>query len=183
MHCIPSQMILQVNHSLLTSPVVISAVSLRTWSLAVRAMALLVQPMVRVPPQAPSPPSSLPVGPPQAAPAPALLSPPSPPSCSHSHHLCLHLPLHLPRQWLAGHLHLLLSQSHQPNLPNTINPQSHLECWPPRNAASSPAGLVHHLLLMLLFLHQVSLLLHYLSSNLLTSQPAENLRKPVLLFK
>lgn len=32
----------------------ISAVSWRTWSLAVKAMALLVQPTVRVPPQAPN---------------------------------------------------------------------------------------------------------------------------------
>lgn len=142
-------------HSLLTSPVVVSAASWRTWNLAVRDMALLVQPMVRVPPRAPSPPSSLPVGPPQAAPVPVPLSPPFPPRYFHSHHLCPLLPLHLPQQWLAWQRHLLLSPSHRPSRQNTFSPPLHPEPQPSRNAASSPAGLVHLLLLRLLLLHQV----------------------------
>lgn len=145
-------MVTFVNRSLLTSGLVISEVSWRTWSLAVKAMALLVQPMARVPPQALSPPSSLPAGLPQEAPAPAPLSPQSPLRCSHSHRLCLCRPLHRPRQQLVGLLHLLSSQRHQPSHLNTCSPQ------PPRNAASFLAGLVQQLLLMPLFLPQVSLI-------------------------
>lgn len=133
----------------------ISAVSLRTWSLAVRAMALLVQPTVRVPPQAPSPPLSLPVEPQQAALAPAPHNPLFPPRCSHSRLLCLPLPLHLRWQWWALQLHQVLSQSHQPSHLNTFSPQLHLGLWPRRNAASSPAGLVHLLLLRLPLFSQV----------------------------
>lgn len=139
---------------LVTSHVLISAASWRTWSLAVRAMALLVQPMVRVPLQAPSPPSSLPAGPPQAAPVPVPLSPPSPPMCFHSHHPCPLLPFHLPQQQLAWLLPLQWSPSRQPSRRNTFSPQLHLEPRPHRNVASSPAGLVH-LLLRLLLLDQV----------------------------
>lgn len=138
----------------------ISAASWRTWSLAVKAMALLVRPMVRVPPLAPSPPSSLPVGPPQAALVPVPLSPPFLPRCSHSHHLCLLLPFHLPQQWLAWQLPLLWSPSRQPSRQNTFSPQLHLDPQHPRNAASSPAGLVHLLLLRLLLLHQVRFCRH-----------------------
>lgn len=134
----------------------ISAASWRTWSLAVRAMALLVQPTVRVRPRAPSPPLSPPAGPPQAAPAPAPLSLPFPPRFFHSHRLCPLPPLLLPRQWLAGQLHLLSSRRYQPSRPNTFSPQLCLERLPPRSEASCPAGLAH-LLLRLLLLHQVSL--------------------------
>lgn len=133
----------------------VSAASWRTWSIAVRAMAPLVQPMVRVPPRGPSPPSSLPVGPLQGAPVLVPLSPLFPPRYFHSHHLCLLLRLHLLQQWLVWQHHLLLIPSHHSSHLNTFSPPLPLGLQPSRNAASSPAGLVHLLLLRSLLLYRV----------------------------
>lgn len=133
----------------LTSSIVVSAASWRTWSLAVKAMALLGQPMVRAPPRAHSPPSSLPVGAPLVAPVPAPLNHLFPPRCYRSRLPCLHLLLYLPQQqWL-------MSPDHRPSHQNTSSHRIHLAPQPPRNAALFPAGLVPHLLLRFLLLLQV----------------------------
>lgn len=130
--------------------------SWRTWSLAVKATPPLVQPTVRAPPLAPSPPSCPPVVLPLAAPAPALHSLRYPPRCFLSLRLYLRLPLHPLLQWLVGRPPLWLRRNFHFNHLNTSNHQLRLGSQAPRNAVSSPAGLVHLLLLRPLLLHQVS---------------------------
>lgn len=122
-------------------------------------MALLVQPMVRVPLQAPNPPLSPQVGPPLAAPAPAPHSLQFSPRWSHSPHLWQHPPLHPLWPRLVEQPRLLWSQSLlRLSLLNTFSPQLQLQRQPHKNVASCLAGSVLPLLLRLLLLYQVSVL-------------------------
>lgn len=118
-----------------------STASWRTWSLAIRAMAPLVQPTARVHPQAPSPPLFLPVELLLAAQVPALLKPPLPPRLSLSHHPCQHRPRCLPLQRSARPPPPLWTPSLQlPSLQNTCRPRLRPLAPPFRNAALFPAG-------------------------------------------